>query len=61
MARSSETQRSPASQENLLLDYIHRLEKHKDDRKAVQSTSPGSGPTTGESTTCASPPTVSRT
>ena len=35
MARSPETQRSPASQENLLLDYIHRLEKHKDDRKAV--------------------------
>ncbi len=35
MAEQTETQKRLPSQENLLLDYIHRLEKHKADRKVV--------------------------
>ncbi len=35
MARSPESQRLVPSQEHLLLDYVHRLEKHKQDRRAV--------------------------
>jgi EAL domain-containing protein (putative c-di-GMP-specific phosphodiesterase class I) len=35
MASPKEGQRNLPSQENLLLDYIHRLEKHKKDRKVV--------------------------
>ena len=35
MALAAESQRNVPSQENLLLDYIHRLESHKKDRKVV--------------------------
>ncbi|HEC14156.1 MAG TPA: hypothetical protein ENI72_00215, partial [Rhodospirillales bacterium] len=35
MAEQMETQKRLPSQENLLLDYIHRLEKHKTGRKVV--------------------------
>ena len=35
MAISSDSQRRQPSQENLLLDYVHRLEKHKGGRKAA--------------------------
>ncbi|MBL6959093.1 MAG: EAL domain-containing protein [Rhodospirillales bacterium] len=36
MATTPETQRRTPSQENLLLDYVHRLEKHREGRKAVR-------------------------
>ena len=36
MAQTTEAERRHSSQENLLLDYVYRLEKHKDGRKAVQ-------------------------
>ena len=35
MAISPDSQNQPQSQENLLLDYMHRLEKHKEGRKVV--------------------------
>jgi len=35
MALAADSQRNMPSQENLLLDYIHRLESHKRDRKVV--------------------------
>jgi len=35
MAQATETASRQSSQENLLLDYVYRLEKHKDGRKAV--------------------------
>ncbi len=35
MARRPETRKSGASQEDLLLDYVRRLEQHKEGRKAV--------------------------
>lgn len=35
MALSPDPSRTMPSQENLLLDYVHRLEKHKDGRKVV--------------------------
>ncbi len=35
MAEQTETQKRLPSQENLLLDYVHRLEKHKTGRKIV--------------------------
>ena len=36
MAQAPEPAARPSSQENLLLDYVYRLEKHKAGRKAVQ-------------------------
>ncbi|MCH7864070.1 MAG: hypothetical protein IIC56_02495 [Proteobacteria bacterium] len=35
MALSPDSQNQPQNQENLLLDYMHRLEKHKEGRKVV--------------------------